>query len=148
MKFKGGEKMNKRTARTQAALDKQKRAYKSVVKGLSFEKKVGELLSKQGYRISYEKLVGRARFDVFGKRRSFWEAEKYCIAECKDKARISAADVIRFMSKLRTFYDRLAVDFDGDKPKVQGLLAYTGELSIDARNAVKGFTPPIKFKQF
>jgi len=140
--------MNKRTSRTKAALDKQKRGYKAVVKGLSFEKRVGELLSKQGYRISYEKSVGRARFDVFGKWKEDWEPEEYCIAECKDKARVTSADVIRFMSKLRTFYARLPVDFDGDKPKVRGLLAYTGELSADARNAAKGFKPSIKFKQF
>jgi hypothetical protein len=140
--------MNKKTSRTKTSLDKQKRGYKAVVKGLNFEKKVGELLSKQGYRISYEKSVGRARFDVFGKWKEDWEPEEYCIAECKDKARVTSADVIRFMSKLRTFYDRLPVDFDGDKPKIQGLLVYTGELSADAHNAAKGFKPSIKFKKF
>jgi hypothetical protein len=140
--------MTNKASRTKASLDKQKRGYKAVVKGLSFEKRVGEALSKKGYRISYEKAVGKARFDVFGKRKEGWEPEEYCIAECKNKARVTSADIIRFMSKLRTFYDRLPVDFDGDKPKVQGLLAYTGELSADARNAAKGFKPRIEFKKF
>ena len=140
--------MVRKTSTKKASPDKQKRGYKAVVKGLNFEKKVGELLSKQGYRISYEKSVGTARFDVFGKLKNRWDYEEYCIAECKDKARVTSADVMRFMSKLRTFYARLPVDFDGDKPKVQGLLAYTDELSADARNAAKGFKPSIKFKQF
>ena len=140
--------MIKKTSAKKSPVDKQRRGYKAVVKGLNFEKKVGELLSKQGYRISYEKSVGAARFDVFGKWKEDWEPEEYYIAECKDRARVTAADVIRFMSKLRTFYARLPVDIDGDKPKVQGLLAYTGELSSDARNAAKGFKPSIRFKKF
>ncbi|MDH4299484.1 MAG: restriction endonuclease [Dehalococcoidia bacterium] len=140
--------VKKKTSSKKASLDKQKRGYKAAVTGQTFEKKIGEFLSSRGYRISYEKLVGRARFDVFGKRKEDWEREEYCIAECKDRNRVTSADVMRFMSKLRTFYARLPVDFDGDKPYVQGLFAYTGEVSADARNAAKGFKPSIKFKKF
>ena len=140
--------MVNRTSKAKDSFDKQKRGYKAVVRGLNFEKKVGEFLSKLGYKIYYEKPIAKARFDIFGKRTDNWGYGEYYIAECKDKSRVTATDVIHFMSKLRTFYNHLSIDIDGDKPKVQGLLAYTGELPADARNAAKGFKPSIKFKKF
>jgi len=140
--------MAKRISRTKASFDKQKRGYKAVIKGGIFEKQIGEFLSKHGYKISFEKPIGKAKFDVFGIRYDAWEGEEYCIAECKDKPRVTPTDVLRFMSKLRGFYKRLpAYGFD-EKPEVQGLFAYKGELPRDARNAAKGFKPPIKFKKF
>jgi hypothetical protein len=141
--------MNKSTSRAKASLDKQRRGYKAALKGKDFEKKVGAFLSREGYTISYEKPIGKAKFDVFGKKKGDWGFEKYYIAECKDKARITSTDVMHFMAKLKTFYNRLPVDIDGDKPKVQGLLAYTGELPVDARSATKLSTKvPINFKKF
>ena len=143
--------MNKRTSKTKASLDKQKRGYKAVIKGKDFEKKIGAFLSKQGYKIDYEKPIckgSKEKFDVFGIIYDELGYEEYCIVECKDKPRVTATDVLHFMSKLREFYKRLpAYDFD-DKPEVVGLFAYTGELPRDARNAAKGFKPPIKFKKF
>lgn len=140
--------MTKKTSRTQASLEKQKQGLKAVIKGKELEKKVGAILSKQGYKISFEKPIGKDKFDVFGKRSDYWKGEEYCIAECKDKSRVTATDLNHFMAKLRRFYERLTVPFLGEKPKVQGLFAYTGELPRDARDVVKGFKPPIEFKKF
>jgi len=143
------KKMTKKTSRTKTSFDKQRQGLEAVIKGLSFERRVGEYLSKQGYKIS-SRPVGKLKFDVVGKRWDDWEGRyRYCIAECKDKPRVTATDLQHFMAKLRKFYERLPVDIDGDKPKVQGLLAYTGELPSDARNATKLSTKvPITFKKF
>jgi hypothetical protein len=139
--------MTKKTLRTKASFEKQKRGYKAVIKGKDLEKKVGAILSKQGYKISFEKPIGKDKFDVVGKRSDYWEGEEYCIVECKDKSRATATDLNHFMAKLRRFYERLPVPALGEKPEVQGLFAYTGELPRDARDVVKGFKPSIKFKK-
>jgi hypothetical protein len=141
--------MIKKTSRTKASFEKQKRGLKAVITGGIFEKQVGEFLSKQGYEISFEKKIGKAKFDVVGKKKDAWGFEEYCVVECKKReSHVTATEVLRFMSKLRQFYEGLPdMDFSG-KPEVQGLFAYTGELPIDARNAAKGFKPPIKFKEF
>jgi hypothetical protein len=140
--------MNKRTSKAKASVDKQRRGYKAALKGKDFEKKVGEFLSRRGYKISFEKPVGKDKFDVFGKRYDEYDNAEYCIAECKDKSRVTATDLHHFMGKLRRFYDRLPVPEFGETLEVQGLFAYTGELPGDARDVVKGFKPSIKFKQF
>lgn len=140
--------MTKRTSRTKASFEKQKRGLKAVIKGHSFEKKVGEFLSKKGYTVSFERPIGKEKFDVFGKRYDEWEYEEYCIAECKDKSRVTATDLNHFMAKLRRFYERLPVSGLDEKPEVQGLFAYTGELPRDARDVAKGFKISIKFKKF
>jgi hypothetical protein len=140
--------MNKKGSRTKTSIDKQKQGYKAAIKGKDFEKQVGEFLSDQGYKISFEKPIGKDKFDVFGKRSDYWEGEEYCIAECKDKSRVTATDLTHFMAKLRNFYESLPDSIISPKPEVQGLFAYTGELPRDARDVVKGFKPSIKFKKF
>jgi hypothetical protein len=140
--------MIKKTSKAKASFDKQKRGLKAVITGGKFEKRVGEFLSQRGYKISFEKPIGKAKFDVFGKRKDDWGFEEYCIAECKDKSRVTANDVIHFISKLWQFYEKLPVYGYDEKPEVQGLFAYTGELPRDARNAAKASKLSIKFKKF
>lgn len=145
--------MVKRTSSIKASFERQKRGLKAVITGGVFEKQVGEFLSKQGYTISWDKPVVKGekeKFDIFGIRYDDLGYEEYCIAECKckDKSRVTATDVLHFMSKLRKFYKRLPVDVLDERPAVHGLFAYKGELPKDARNAAKGFRPAIKFKEF
>lgn len=139
----------KKTSRRKTSLDKVRQGYKAALKGKDFEKKIVALLGNQGYTISFEKPIGKEKFDVFGRRYDEDEDEyEYCIAECKDKVRVTDTDVSHFMAKLRRFHARLPEDIDGDKPELQGLFAYTGELPKDARDVAKGFKIPIKFKKF
>ena len=143
--------MTKRTSSTKDSLDTQKRGYKAVLKGRNLQIEVVEFLSKRGYTISWEKPVVKAKrekFDVFGIRYDELGYEEYCIAECKDKSRVTATDLNHFMAKLRRFYERLPVSDLDEKPEVQGLFAYTGELPRDARDVAKGFKISIKFKKF
>jgi hypothetical protein len=130
---------------------KQSGGHKAIIKGLSFEKKVGEYLSKQGYTIAYEKPVGKGskdKFDVFGIKQEFLGGESYFIVECKNKSRVTLAEIVHFRSKLRRFYERLPAGMLGEKAPVQALLAYTGEVPKEAEEAVKGFKPLIEFKKF
>ena len=129
-------------------VDKKSRGHKAVIKGLSFEKRIGEHLSQKGYKISYEKPVGKDRFDVFGVEEDFFGSESYCIVECKNKPRVTLADITRFRSKLRRFYESLPESLLINKAHVEAILAYTGELPKDAKEAVRDFKPAIRFKKF
>jgi len=148
MESEGGKNVTNKTSMTKASLNKQRQGYRAALKGKDFEKKVGALLSAKGYKIVFEKPIGKDKFDVFGKKTGDWGYEKYYIAECKDKARVTATDLNHFMGKLRRFYKRLPVDIDDEKPEVKGLFAYTGELPRDARDVAKGFKIPVEFKKF
>ena len=135
---------------TSEYLKRQIRGHKAVISGMSLEKSMGERLSKQGYKIQYEKLVGRGskdRFDVFGKKEEDWGNLEYCIVKCKKKERVTAADVLHFIKKLSNFYKGLPEDILSDKPTVKAILAYTGELPKDAKDAGKASKPSIKFER-
>ena len=127
---------------------KKSRGHKAVITGMSFEKKLGEYLSQKGYKISYEKKIGQDRFDVFGIQEDIWAGKSYFIVECKNKSRVTLADIMNFKRKLRRFYEGLPGDMILGKAPVKALLAYTGELPKDAEEAVKDFKPSIKFKKF
>lgn len=127
---------------------KKSRGHKAVITGQTFEKKLGEYLSQQEYKISYEKLIGKDRFDVFGVKEDIWAGTSYCIVECKHKPRVTLADITRFRSKLRRFYESLPESIFVSKAPVKAILAYTGDLPKDAEEAVKDFKPSIKFKKF
>jgi hypothetical protein len=133
---------------TKEHLIKQVQGHKRVGKGLILEKEMGEYLSKQDYKISYEKPIGKDRFDVFGVKVDFLGAKSYFIVECKNKSRVTLAEILNFKRKLRRFYEGLPGDIIFGKAPVQALLAYTGELPKDAEEAVRGFKPLIKFKKF
>ena len=140
--------MAERKRETKENLKKQVQGHKRVGEGLTFEKKMGQYLSQQGYKIIYERKIGAYRFDVFGVKDDNWTGKSYFIIECKNKSRVTLADIVRFKKKLDLFYEKLPGSILIDKAPVQALLAYTGELPTDAKDAVKGFKPSIKFKKF
>jgi len=136
---------------TKEHLKKQVQGHKRVTKGLILEKEMMQYLSQQGYRTEKEKPVGKGskdRFDVFGIKEDFLGGKSYFIVECKNKPRVTLADITHFRSKLRRFYEGLPGGMLGEKAPVKALLAYTGELPKDAGEAVEDFKPSIKFKKF
>ena len=129
---------------------KQIRGYKAVISGMRLERIMEQRLSKQGYKTQTEKLVGRGskdRFDVFGQREDDWGNREYCIVECKNKPRVTSADVLHFMKKLGNFYKGLPEDIISDKPAIKAILVYSGELPRDAKDAGKVSKPSIKFEK-
>jgi hypothetical protein len=140
--------MAERKRETKDYLKKQVQGHKRIGEGLTFEKKMGQYLSQKGYKIYYEKKIGEYRFDVFGVNDDNWTGESYYIIECKNKSRVTLADIIRFKKKLDIFYEKLTESILINKAPVIALLAYTGELPADAKDAVKGFKPLIQFKKF
>jgi hypothetical protein len=137
--------MAERKRETKESLKRQVKGHKTIGQGLTFEKKMGQFLSQQGYKISYEKKIGSYRFDVFGVKEDMWAGNSYLIIECKNKSRVTLAEIVRFKKKLDMFYQKLPEDIIINKPPVRALLAYTGELPLDAKDLVKGFKPTITF---
>ena len=140
--------MAKEKRKTKEHLKKQVQGYKRVSKGLILEKEVMQYLSGQDYKVYKEKSIGKDRFDVFGIKEDIWGGKSYFIVECKNKTRVTLADINHFKKKLDKFYAGFKEDMLGNKVPVQALLAYTGELPTDVEYAVKGFKPLINFKKF
>jgi hypothetical protein len=130
-------------------LENALKGHKSRNKGLTFEKQMGEYLSKKGYTISYEKPIGQYMFDVFGTDSDSLTRERYYyIIECKNKERVTLAEIVRFRKKLNMFYKRCNNDPLYGKPDIKAMLAYTGNIPVDAADMVKGTYPKIQFKKF
>ena len=115
------------------------RGLKSVIKGDRFEQKVNAFYARKGWRLRPQFSVGKYKLDLLGVDD---DSDDYLLVECKDKDRITAAEVLRFMTKVKMFC-RKWPDFD-----VTAVFAYTGSVSDDAKRACRDHSPRISFKKF
>lgn len=125
---------------------RQVQGYKSEIKGLQFEQKVASYFSKKGWKITLRKRMSGGEIDIYGEQEDLFRRKSYLLVECKDKERVSAKDVMRFMKKVTDFHNHLPRDPFGHKPLVKVVLAYTGEIDKDAKKVA--FKPKIEFKKF
>lgn len=76
----------------------------------------------------------------------------YLLVECKDKASVTKADLVHFMSKVKYFRDHLSpthgVGLFPSTDDIIPVLAYTGAIDDDVMDAARGFTPEIRLKKF
>ncbi|MCK4347020.1 MAG: hypothetical protein KAW47_00240 [Thermoplasmatales archaeon] len=130
---------------------RQVQGYKSEIKGLQFEQKVLSHFSQKGWRIELRKHIYDVReIDIYGKKEDFLGDKSFLLVECKDKDRVSNVEVMRFMKKVRVFYESLP-DEDlllGEKPPITAVIAYTGVVDKDAEKVAPNFRPKIEFKRF
>lgn len=103
-------------------------------------KRVENYVSKQGYAVSSTEKYG---FDVFASNRDIY------VVACNSKAKVTADYVNKFRKTIAEFCKHnLRESPLFGKPDVKALLAYTGELSKEARYVAKDFKPSINFKRF
>ncbi|MBA7699017.1 hypothetical protein ES703_107701 [subsurface metagenome] len=128
--------------------EKARVGYKSEIKGLRFEQRVGSHFSKKGWQIKFRKRISGGEIDIYGELEEFLSGKSFLLVECKDKDLVSKADVMRFMRKVTDFYKRLPGGLFGEKPSVKVVLAYTGKVDSDAKAVGASFKPKIEFKKF
>jgi 5-methylcytosine-specific restriction endonuclease McrA len=105
--------------------------------------KVKTYLSKQGYDMSSKKYG----FDAIGVEESAWDKDRHVVVGLNNDRKVTGEYVLRFKKKVSRYYEMIA-DRYMFGPHVDGLIAYTGELSKDAPVVAKGSKPTIKFKKF
>lgn len=129
---------------------RQVQGYKSDNKGLRFEQKVLSHFSQKGWRIELRKHIHDVgEIDIYGEKEDFLGEKSFLLVECKDKDRVSNVEVMRFMKKVRVFYESLPEDLLlGEKPPITAVIAYTGVVDKDAEKVAPNFRPKIEFRRF
>lgn len=136
----------KKVTRTKR-LERQARGAKADAAGLRYEQLVSNYFSRSGWKLSFRKKKYGYEYDIYGEREELLSGPEYLLVECKDKARVSAKDVVRFISKVDTFYKHLPQLLLFAKPAVHAYLCYSGSVDNDAANVAKSHKPPIKLKK-
>ena len=121
-------------------LGKPKGGTKSVV-GLD---KVETYLTKRGYDVSSKK----GGFDLIGKKEISFATEGYVVVGFNNERKVTGDYVLNFKKKLSTYYKKISNNYILGSAHMEGLIAYTGELSKDAPVVAKASKPAIKFKKF
>ena len=120
--------------RSHRVIERKIRGYKSALKGLDFERKVMEYLSKKGYTIksSRKRTKTYGEIDIIAfKEGWFFNPDEYLVVECKDKDRIPLNDFVKFVAKLRRYASRKRDAY------VYGLFAYRGTLDPQIKEYLK-----------
>lgn len=105
--------------------------------------KVKTYLTKQGYTISPKK----HGFDIVGKKEISFDTDGYVIVSLNNERRVTGDYVLKFKNKLNTYYKRILNDYMLGSARMEGLIAYTGELSKDVPLIAKASKPKIKFRK-
>jgi len=121
-------------------LGKRKGGTKSVV-GLD---KIETYLTKQGYDISSKK----HGFDVVGVKELSSSEDRSVVVGFNGERKVTRDYVLKFKKKVSAFFKMNSGKSYLETHHVEGLIAYTGELSKDAPLVVKASKPAIKFKKF
>ncbi len=121
-----------RPASSKAALARSLAGAKSAIKGLSFEQQVANYYSARGWSLTLRKKIRGLEIDIYGERSDDWGSPEYLLVECKDKERVTSADVMRFMRKVGDFNRRLPEDLVGNTPDLTAIVAHTGVVGADA----------------
>ena len=120
--------------KSKGVVERKIRGYKSALKGLDFERKVMEYLSKKGYTIksSRKRTKAYGEIDIIAfKEGWFFNPDEYLVVECKDKDRVTLNDFVKFVAKLRRYASRKR---DAD---VYGLFAYRGKLDPQIKEYIQ-----------
>ena len=128
------------------SLERQARGAKADASGLRYEQRVSNYFGRSGWKLTFRKIKHKYEYDIYGEREEDLGEREYLLIECKDKTRVSAHDVVRFINKVDIFYKRLP-EFLGEKPKIYAYLCYSADIDKDAASLAKAHKPSIKLKQ-
>lgn len=120
-------------------LGKPKGRTKSVV-GLD---KIETYLTKQGYSISSKK----RGFDVVGVKDLSISEDRSVVVGLNNERTVTGEHVLKFNKKVSAFFKKMNSGTFLETHHVEGLIAYTGELSKEAPLIVKASKAKIKFRK-
>ncbi len=120
-------------------LEQRLKGHKSDAEGLRYEQSILNYFARQGWNnFEWRKKLFGYEFDLYGEISGIFSI-KYLLVECKNKQKVSAADVVRFIMKVNSFYKR--------RPDVEAYFCYSEDIDRNALAASKGNNPPITFKK-
>jgi hypothetical protein len=132
----------------QSQLEKTKRQImgsKSDAQGLRYEQNTANYFRNKGWNIKERYKKYGYEYDIYGTKDTTGVGDyRYLIVECKDKARVTAKDVLHFIAKTHIFAKHIDEDIADSSIPLDPYLCYTGEIDKDATIASRSSKPHIK----
>ena len=123
--------VNRKSPKKSATASKKSaRGHAADAKGLRFEIEVSNYYAKEGWELEGRHKFEGFEIDILGKHEVVG-GENCLIVECKDKANVTAAEVLRFMRKASAFRQAMPSLF-GMRDELTAVIAHTGSVSKDA----------------
>src|SRR5438132_1434685 len=102
----------------------------------AFEQRVARYFYSQGWKIEIGKRTRGPEMNIYGIQKNVLAAPSYLIVECKEKGRVTYADVVQLTRKMKDFRDGIRRPrASGPGPEVKAVLAYAGDIDEGLRRA-------------
>jgi len=115
---------------------KEAMGYASALKGKSLEDRVAEIFTRQGFQCTKNIRMAGMEIDVVGyKKGGFLSEDRYVIAECKSKGKVTPEDFKKFIGNMNLYIHKKGLD----KELVEGYLFTTGVFDKDVKAQARVF---------
>jgi hypothetical protein len=115
---------------------KEALGYASALKGKTLEDKVVNVFTKQGFQCMKNVRMAGMEIDVVGhKEGGIFSDDKWVIAECKNKAKVTPEDFKKFIGNMNLYIGKKGID----KDLVKGYLFTTGIFDKDTKSQARIF---------
>jgi Holliday junction resolvase-like predicted endonuclease len=123
-------------SRTPKTKTKEALGYASALKGKTLEDRVVNVFTKLGFQCVKNVRMAGMEIDVVGhKKGGFLSDEKWVIAECKNKAKVTPEDFKKFVGNMSLYISKKGID----KDFVKGYLFTTGIFDKDTKSQARHF---------
>jgi Holliday junction resolvase-like predicted endonuclease len=115
---------------------KEALGYASALKGKTLEDRVVNVFTKLGFQCMKNVRMAGMEIDVVGhKKGGFFSDDKWVIAECKNKAKVTPEDFKKFIGNMNLYLSKKGLD----KNLVKGYLFTTGVFDKDTKSQARLF---------
>jgi hypothetical protein len=123
-------------SKTTKTRTKEALGYASALKGKTLEDRVASFFTKLGFQCSKNVRMAGMEIDVVGyKKGGLFSDDKWVIAECKNKAKVTPEDFKKFVGNMSLYISKKGID----KDFVKGYLFTTGVFDTDTKSQARHF---------
>lgn len=123
-------------SRTPKTKTKEALGYASALKGKTLEDRVTGIFTKLGFQCTKNVRMAGMEIDVVGYQKGgFLSDDKWVIAECKNKAKVTPEDFKKFVGNMNLYINKKRID----KDFVKGYLFTTGVFDKDTKTQARLF---------
>jgi hypothetical protein len=115
---------------------KEAMGYASALKGKTLEDRVAHVFTGQGFQCTKNIRMAGMEIDVVGFKKGGWLSDdKYVIAECKNKSKVTPEDFKKFIGNMNLYIQKKGLD----KDLVKGYLFTSGVFDKDVKAQARVF---------
>jgi len=123
-------------SKTPKTKTKEAQGYASALKGKTLEDRVAGIFTKSGFQCTKNVRMAGMEIDVVGyKKGGIFSDDKWVVAECKNKAKVTPEDFKKFVGNMNLYMNKKELD----KNLVKGYLFTTGVFDKDTKSQARLF---------